>query len=505
MEKTVFSLMIVDDEPAIRNGIYNAVAWETLNLDVTHLEQDSVNALSIIEEEKTDIVITDLMMPRMNGLELIRKVREKGINTRFIILTGYDDFKFAKEAIKLNVEDFLLKPLSRTELITTLTKTISKIAKEKKESLEHEKLSSSAKTLVLNRLINGEYNFIRQNLIDLNLNILNLFPLTVIVIDNHDEKNTLPKPNCILKGRNEIFTYDINYEIIISSDTDKSINHYAKALEEQIRQNKLKTKIGIGVQVESFGQLQQSFQSALLALSYKIYSSDKIIYSQNIIVNDKPTFGSDDIDTQELIRLICAGSNSDVYLWTDNFFSRLIYTKTPPPSYVKGMCIFLLTDLKNRLMKDRYISSSFFPQMDYSIINSLSSLEEIKQWVKDLFIEIKEKTIPNSEMANDPIIYKARKLVEDSISYQISAQEVADKLDMNLTYFSTYFKQKTGETFTSYVAKLRNQFAKSLLSDPLLQVDEIAESLGYTDYRSFCRSFKKANGITPTEYRTNTK
>ncbi len=166
------------------------------------------------------------------------------------------------------------------------------------------------------------------------------------------------------------------------------------------------------------------------------------------------------------------------------------------------MCVFLLADINRQIQKEKHVDSKFLPKIDWTAINGLSSIDKIEQWMAKTFRYISNVSIVEAELANDPIIYRSRKMVADSIAFQISAKEIAENLNMNFAYFSSYYKQKTGENFSNYIIRLKNDYAKELLADPQLSIDEISNSLGYTDYRSFYRIFKKMNGITPSQYRS---
>ena len=120
-------------------------------------------------------------------------------------------------------------------------------------------------------------------------------------------------------------------------------------------------------------------------------------------------------------------------------------------------------------------------------------------------LHIRHEVIPHSLISNDTVIYKAKKYIDDHIRDNINLNDIAEYLNMNPTYFSSYFKLKTGENFRTYLAGKKNSYAKSLLSDPELTIDEIAQKLGYADYRSFHRIFKNLNGMTPTEFRKHMK
>ncbi len=506
MNTATISVMIVDDEPAIRNGMKNALNWQELGLVLTNLYSNGQEAFEAIKRNTPSIVITDLKMPKMTGLELIRKAKDEGINSHFIILSGYDDFKFAKEAISLGVENFLLKPLSRAELVDTLIKIKVKIQAEQKEFERYHDLANSAKLLYLHKLIAGET--IEEKSIDeiSKCKIKDNCPATIIVLQKDEKSKSILRETGFISYLesfdSEILTYENKYEICIINTDQTTSRHVAKVLLKIAFDCGSNYTISVGATVKSLDKLQVSFQSAMTALSYKIYDKDKKIFDSDSITSSTPTFGSNDIVNAELLHAIYLKDEKKIQQWTSNFFQKLMYVPTPPPSYIKGMCVFLLADINRQIQKEKHVDSKFLPKIDWTTINGLSSIDKIEQWMAKTFRYISNVSIVEAELANDPIIYRSRKMVADSIAFQISAKEIAENLNMNFAYFSSYYKQKTGENFSNYIIRLKNDYAKELLADPQLSIDEISNSLGYTDYRSFYRIFKKMNGITPSQYRS---
>lgn len=165
------------------------------------------------------------------------------------------------------------------------------------------------------------------------------------------------------------------------------------------------------------------------------------------------------------------------------------------------MCIFLLSDITKTIARRAHIGDEKTENYDFSILHQLKSVREIKNRMKMILYDLVDTVIPESRIDNDPIIHQAKKYINDYIGVNITAQEIANRLHMNFSYFSSYFKEKTGMNFRTYLSDTRNAYAKSLLEDPQFSIDDVSQALGYTDYRSFCRNFKKCNGITPSSFK----
>lgn len=507
-ESHLFSVMIIDDEPAIRFGIKNAVEWQMLHCNVIALCAGGHEALSISETMMPDIIITDIMMPGLTGLDLIREIRKSRQDTRFIILSGYDDFSYAKQAIALDVEDFLLKPLSKTELVGAVMKAVQKLMEyQRQDAFGMQDLKLSARLLFLQQLARGEIkNEEEYRVSSVGFDLFTKAPPYTVLTFQHQSKGMgimyIPgfmDYSKLIKA--DVWDQDELQTLALLHGGKENALHVARQYQEIVRKSDLDIVIGVGETVEKSTEISRSFQKSLLALSYRIFHEQKKVFDFSDITDTSPSFLSYDIDTAALVNILFNGTEDETVAWVKDFFQRLLYVPTPPPSYLKGMCIYLLSDTAKNLMKIQHMSPSLMPNIDYAEINQLLSLAEIERWVRSTLLHMKNNVIPQSKITNDPIIFQAKRLIDDNINFNITAQEISSKLNINFAYFSTYFKAKTGQNFRTYLNERKNEYAKKLLNDDMLSIEDIAHSLGYTDYRSFWRIFKNANGITPSEYR----
>lgn len=491
MSNDTFSLVIVDDEPSIRNGIRGIVEKEFPDIEIVGVASDGKEGLDLIAKTKPNLVISDIVMPRMTGLELLETAKKKGLNTSFILISGFDDFKYAQQAIRLGVVAYILKPINKKELISVLKKEKNKYTSLSPYEISDEVMMVASR-MFLERLLRGEVKSeeeaIRGNEV-FHLSLSNGVK-TIAVIDK-TENLSIP-----LIQDSVVHEYNKHTVLIIPADQE-----YALHICNQIYKQNPGVSIGIGESTEELYTIHHSYQVAMTSLAYSLYSDKGGVYSQKDISTKMPTMVAGDIDTESLIDLLISQDIGKIKNWMDSFFSSLMYIPCPPPNYVKGMCMFLLNDAIKHLITNAMIAKDATTEMNISDVNNIGRISELKAFVLEKLLYISKYEIPEALLENDPIIHKARLIVKANPDKIIHSAEVAKEVGMNATYFSTYYKNKTGETFRTFINRSRVEYAKKLLIETNLSVEELGLQLGYSDYRSFHRIFKQQEGMAPSDYR----
>lgn len=530
------TMLIVDDEASIRNGLYKAIQWKDLNITVLSTAADGIEALAFIKEHNPDIVITDIKMPICDGLTLISKVIELKMDTKFIIISGYDDFKYAQTAIKYGVKSYLLKPLKKEELINEVKSVYDEIiVRQQNKNIILKDRSNFAlgkdalREKFFSRLLENEYiqqDELLHEIENYSLSIQNS-PLQVIVFTY--ELPDSKKHSTFSKEDNSLFKYavkNIIEEMLgqIPSVTFEYGNKYIVSIvNTPFLQNKNITSCydfckrcisaienyidvsiyaGIGDAAASLSSASESYRIALESLSYMLYDTSQRIFDSSIISNTiAPNIAANNMDNSELIDAIFRGSMDDMLTLTNKFFESFFTIGTPPPSFIRGMCIYLVIDVKKGLAVYLEKDNDLFNEQPYDIINNLSFLPLIKKWIIALFTDYINYFRNNYKLRRDPIIEKAKDYINKNIFKKIKADEVAAHVNLSENYFTVYFKEKTHENFSDYIINLKMINAKNLLKASNKSINEISFLLGYEDYRSFNRVFKKYTGKTPTEFR----
>lgn len=527
MQEKNLTILIVDDELSIRTGLNNSIPWQELNITVLNTAKDGLEAFDFIEKYQPDIVLTDIRMPKCDGLELIQMVRNKKIETSFIIISGYDDFKYAQKALNYGVKSYLLKPIIIDDFIEEIKKLRDSIlAKRKKtnEEIQNRKNQSlnniALKNIFLTRLIQNEFKHlgkIEQNIKTYQLNLQNK-PLYVLVfeISNVVPENsihytdfqsdilivTLTLEELLQDIPSVVFEYSNHQVLAIINIPDDSFDVYK--LCEQFsffiqKYTSIDLSIGIGEKETSLLHVSHSYQMAMQVLAYRLYEINRKIFNSDIISNvATPNISTNTYDNQRLIDAIYRNDLEDITLLTDDYIDSLFYIEMPPPNYIRGMCIYLIISIHIEL-------GNFLNQQDHELasinteINKYDTITKIKEWMISLFFSY-AKAIELRKTINDPIIEKAKLYIKKNLLSNVKAEEVAEHVNLSANYFTSYFNEKTNITFRDYILDLKMQYAKELLRERELTINEISQLLGYTDYRSFHRAFKKFTNMTPSKF-----
>lgn len=517
-------VIIADDESSIRNGLSSTVPWKQLHMSVMGIARDGAEAWELIRTYKPSIVVTDIRMPNMTGLELIQKCREQNIPAQFIILSGYDDFSYAQTAIRYGARSYVLKPLKTEELMAELESLKKEL--ETQNTLDtrlnpaaYEALKISSKKLFLNRLIQNEFRHstdIHQKLEELHINLSDT-PYLVMVFSIH--QSLTMELSVIQEQISDIFSKfgeeplqaavwectsaQIVAILHLTENTALNIPALAQSCADRFKHlDRCRVIIGIGCAEGELIHAGRSYATALTALSYELYESGQDIYDESLICTSAPPLSAGQIDIRDLIQAIRTYNREKIAHYCRNYFDSLMYVPMPPPSFIRGMSIYLITDVQNTLRRQIQSDRNLFPEMPYVTVNKLSSLRQIKEWTTSLFYQYGACITQHLLNYRDTIILDAKLFIQNNIGRKIQAEDVAAHVNLSTSYFTIYFKARTKINFRDYVLDLKMEQAKLLLSAGTANISEVSYAVGYDDYRSFYRAFKNHTGLTPSEYQS---
>lgn len=516
----MYKAIIVDDEKLIRMGMRKAIPWSSIGIGEVFVAKSGKEALEIIREEKPDIMITDINMDEMSGLDLIEFVKELVPGIRILVLTGYDKFEYARQCIKLKVHDFFLKPMDEKTLIEAVKKQIAFLEENKIEKLEDINMNRAQavaeqmgiekllRNLVHNR-ISPQDEQIKDFCKKYNYEMEQYMQIAIIVPTLYMDNGTADenfialsiKNICIgmVDAQNRGLTLVDDYgRIAIAFFLDKqkgSILEWIQELNDILNDeyNK-KPKVVVGNPVVGFELLNISYNDAVYLLNFEEEEFNEIIqtkYAQNRDNLYREVFA-------EMKNAMCVNiGDSEKVLKIYERFCQATDSYNLSDSYIRKCCYELASSVYYA-----FICNSG-EEADARISELMKGLmnmngEELCE-ITRIFLT---KLLGNKEDQNvHEIVDKAKRYIMDHLSEELSVSNIASLLYITPNYFSRLFKRVTGEGCNEYIVRKRIEKAKLLLQTTSLKTNKIAFIVGYRDTNYFSLAVKKNTGMSPTKYR----
>jgi len=528
----MYSLLIVDDEKWVRQGLRFTIDWESEGIEVLGEAADGEEALKVIEERAPDIIITDIKMPRMDGLALLEAVNERKLPAKIVMISGYSDFGYAQQALRCGAFDYVLKPIEETNLLSVIRKCAEELKQERDAHLHMQQMTGYrresmplARQRFLETMLRGEPMTARQRqtmweTLDIVLDPERLRVVSVQVYewgDNACDAGSRSLLRYALSniaeeiGRGAGLTVgcplDLHDEadvVLLQSPGEAGggdpVGAMAAFMDAAFRYLRVKVNVGLSRERDR-SLLHVSFQEAVSAGAYAFYHGfGRIFDAVSLPRLDAQTqsveYAGPSGWVSRLTHAMKLGKESMLQELTEELghHAELAVSRHSPLMMRRGLAS-LLRETERRLASALGADHAVAMRIQLPAC-SLSNLGQ------ELLSALLGMQRMSGELGNRKrVIELALDYIEERFADSISMNGVAERFYLNPSYFSKIFHEETGETFSKYVARLRVERAKQLLKDSALKVYEIAEHVGYNDFRHFAKVFKEHEGITPGQYR----
>jgi two-component system response regulator YesN len=511
----MYRVLLVDDERIITEGMAKVIDWKSIGTDLIGTARNGIEAFSIIQQKRPDIVISDIKMPGMNGLELVVKVHSAFPEVRFILLSGFSEFDFAKQAMAFGVKHYLLKPCNENTIMDAVTElceelnlkqTREQFVQEMRDTIEN--VMPYAKEQLLKEFVTSHYENkdlqYFQKLFQLDLNSVKvqlvLFQLEgdfqfehMYAIKNIAEHTFGSYILSCTVGETVLF-------LIEEGSDSLPLHSQVEKIKQTFHQYyQIDSTIAIS-EAEKICHANKLYKEALDCLSYRFYLEEGGVITAKDISFQNDLEAEFHYDDQNFCRLVKTGSWEDVRKEIHTFFHHLIDLKQDiniTKSYVIQLFNAMIRLCEAREM-NRYLTKlTILLDMD-TILNMKTFFESVAEEITLLFYH-------QNRNKHSAIINKVIEIIEEHIGNQnLSLHWVANEmLYMNADYLGKLFKKETGEKFSNYLTKQRMEMAMDLIEkENDVKVFEIAEKIGYGENpQYFSQVFKKQTGYTPSEYK----
>jgi len=526
----MLKLIIADDEKWVRATIRSLIPFEKLNLTLSCEAANGIEALELCRQHMPDIMLTDIMMPGLNGLELIREAKKLFPGLRIIVISGYSDFEYAKTAMKYGIIDYLLKPIDEEELTQVLERISTELTRQKQ--LEREKNAEKERYMTvlplayetfLNQVISRNSmtaEKIRSELHNYGINFQHsCFTVCVTSADEDfsSEDNRKPADNLktLLKRSMRRYAKAVTFSSaqdktllvsIVNGENAKEGIQKAFNLCNRLMQRKYGTTLSCGVSgpTHQLCMLQELYLNAVEALGARFWAGPGTLafYSPGCLTEDMKLTLTEDMLNKIILNLKMSNIQTAIS-YVDSISASLKNSRIKP-ALVKEFfwqffqSVIILLNIQLPFIRHESVITGIPP---YERLRQTIFFQSLVDYVKELLQHCFDFYHDKNPQNNDNLIENAKKIIELNFAGDISLEQVAKHVHLSPAYLSELFKKETGMSFIDYKTIVRIESAKKLLLMPSMNISEVSVKVGYTDPKYFSKLFKKITGKTIYEYR----
>lgn len=523
----MYKVFLVDDEIVVREGIRSNFPWEETDFVLAGEAPDGEIALSMLQDVKPDILITDIRMPFMDGLELCRQVSRTMPWVYIIILSGYDDFTYAREAISLGVIEYLLKPVSGEELRGVLERIALRIQEDKRQQASlnayREQLASSSRFLkekLLTELYggaNGER--ILKSARSMRMNLLAKHYLVMLLQPAPEPENEedMFSAQSVLErlaegssGAAHLCRGFGGFSLLVMGDNSSDLEERAYGLAQSARYDVerstgIKLLVAIGADVGELKDIPKSLSDARsimdrLRMDKTGNDSRRIMGPQDIPAEPELMLAGD-MDAAPVAEQLKYATTADV----DAILDRYVHGLGDAAAQSVMMANYFFVEMllaASRIIKDSGGNPQEIIPDAFRAQNSLLNVDEVLPLCRDMLQRAILFRDSRGSARYGSVIRKARAFIDENYAdSNMTLHEVASHVALSNNHFCTVFSQEMGVTFTEYLTSIRIARAKELLSTTAMRTGDIAYAVGYNDPHYFSYMFKKHSGMSPRDFR----
>ena len=530
-----YRVLLVDDEALIREAIRENIPWEEMGYVLTAACENGRDALEHMKQDPPDLLLTDICMPFVDGMELARYAHDNCPDTKVVIISGYDEFEYAKKAVKYQVMEYILKPITAAELTEVLERARRELDEIHSQSQSMRKIYSAyvsnlplLRGRFLNSLLKGtaRLDSLQEKCGELGISIQGRFYNTALV-EGDDLSAFLSQYPDVQDELAYFAIYNITQELVEQEQLglvfqnpeectvilfcgeekkalEQNISQLCRRISQAVREfTQMETTISVGGVVDSVQRLPQSYEKALAAREYRfLLGSGQIL--EFCQFPQEHQAGSAVLDVQlwaeRAVQVIKAGEREEICRVVQEFAQEIreaYLTRNRTIMYVQN---FMLTVMNKVMLPEEERAM----ELERSIINQIYTYEHLSEMAEDvtkLCFELARQLNEQRDTFGKKQAVQALAYIDENYGdSQVSLNSVCSYLAVSTSYFSALFKAYTGETFIEALTKKRIGEAKKLLENTSLRAYEVAEKVGYADSHYFSVTFKKLTGKTPKEY-----
>jgi two-component system response regulator YesN len=499
----MFKVLLADDEPIITKGLSAILDWEDYGFEIVHTAESGEEALSIIKDNPVDILITDILMGEISGLDLIQEVKSIRPEIKSIVLTGYQEFDFIKRGLLMQIENYLVKPVDEEELLKTLQSVGRKLKAEASGNRTPE--ASSLLDNTLWSFLNGEIDrhdcLERLALYNIEMN-QPFYNVSILNIEHYHNSEAVKDVRQLLEEQySALCLNNPNQEIVIifGGASEEDLVKQNKRLVQDLCNEHRGTGLfylAMGKPVRVFDELEDSLMMAREQSSLQLYLEPNVLISETQVVDRQEELKRLQGFKENILKRLMNAEEESLEL-INVFFKE--FTEKPnmiSPQISKKYAFDLISYIHHSLQpEDLSLYTAVVERIVYS-----SDIGQIKEILTEYCYEL-ILTIHNHVHLRSPIVQNVLQHIHAHYAEGLSLKTLGQQFHVNAIYLGQLFQKEVGVVFSEYLNRYRLEKAKELLKTTHYRAGDIGKKVGYSDTTYFYKQFKKIVGTTPSEWR----
>ncbi|GIP31497.1 response regulator transcription factor [Paenibacillus sp. J2TS4] len=497
----MYKVLLVDDEPLITKGLQALLNWEDYGFEIIQIAENGKEALEYVNENLIHLLVTDILMPKMSGLELIEEAKKIQPHIKCIILSGYREFTYVKQGMMLGIENYLLKPVDEEELLNTIQAVSQKFYSSSKEVLEAE--FTTLKDNTLWRLLNGEINknewHERLSLYEMNVAQPH-YNVSIIQFENNNNIEVRKSLRSEIERQylaSCLYNPDQELIIIFSGQNEQELYLYNQQL-VSVLQNKAigHFYLSMGQAVDSMEKLEDSYLFARELSLFQVCLPLNTLISNQVHMNRQKLLNHLQRLKTKMVKRILNAEQS-LLEKIEKYYETM--KKNKPflaPAVARKYTIDLVSYIYHSIHDVKHYNHT-------AAIERLVFAADIKQ-MKNILLDYCSElmnTIDHQQDNRSPIVQNVLQYMHTHYHNELSLKTLSQRFHVNPIYLGQLFQKEIGVVFSEYINRYRLEKAKELLKTTHLRTGEISKRVGYSDTAYFYKQFKRNVGTTPTEWR----
>lgn len=527
----MYKIMLADDEGIVIDSVKFIIEKEFGDECVVEFAKTGRNVIELAESFRPDIAIMDIQMPGINGIDSMKEIRKTNSNVIFIVMSAYDNFNYAKEAIKLGVLEYITKPMERNKLIEILKKAMSLVDKEREKRSNDLMIKEKLETVIpvlesgliyeilLHEYFSEDFESYRNML---GITQEYAYMMTVVYGDSQEGNHMTNAVGSSVKMQqyyqgvraelkerfNCIVGSVMANKIAVLVLHDKPVMEYAERSQiiekarEFVRDMRKRYSISFRVGISKVKELKKMSDAYNEAINALIITAGGVAHADDLPIGCEYEDDYPSHIEKQLFEALEKGDVDQTVASANSFFDWMTAAHADGIMDIRLKCLEFILWAEHIAYEKGGMTYQFKSRNDYlTTVMNLSDYEQMKHWFVEKMSEACRNITRYREESSTNVVDIAKEYIKNNYSKALSLDEVSYYVNISPYYFSKLFKERTGENFIEYLTNIRIEKAKELLSNSEYSMKEICVMVGYSDPNYFSRSFKKNVGVTPTEYK----